>query len=278
MNVNRFEWISGSVASPSVTNLGFNRPVTITTNQKPQGHDDTADTVENISVDIDVLANDTDVEGSPLAVTNVGNGANGTTSINADGTVNYTPNAGFAGIDVFTYTVSEYLPQSCSDILNEDASENLGLIRSRDMGITWEFFAPDFRTREVSTFDISADGQTIYVNEGGIYFGWASRDAGETWSQGPILQVNGPVAMSPADPNLVIFGSPGDIRRSTNGLSSMNVVFTSGITIREIVFSPSHPNIVYTEADGYFLYRSDDAGLTWRLLVHGRDEVLNAQP
>lgn len=50
------------------------------------------------------------------------------------------------------------------------------------------------------------------------------------------------------------------------------------ITVREIVFSPSHPNVVYAESDGYILYRSDDAGLTWRLLVRGREEVLNVQP
>jgi len=39
-------------------------------------------------------------------------------------------------------------------------------------------------------------------------------------------------------------------------------VLTTPITIREIVFSPSHPNVVYAESDGYFLYRSNDAGLT----------------
>ena len=90
--------------------------------------------------------------------------------------------------------------------------------------------------------------------------------------------MNGPIAVSPADPSLVIFGSPGDIRRSTDGLTSMDVVMTSPDKIREIVFSPSNPNVVYAEADGYILYRSDDAGVTWRLLVRGRDEVLNAQP
>ena len=161
---------------------------------------------------------------------------------------------------------------------HDDANENLGFMRSRDMGVTWEFFAPDFRTRSVSTFGLSANGQTIYVNEGDSYFGWVSNDAGETWDQGPILQVNGPIAVSPADPKLVIFGSPGDIRRSTDGLQSMNVVLSTAVTVREIVFSHSHPNIVYAEADGYFLYRSDDSGLSWRLLVHGRDEILNAQP
>nr|MBC8281997.1 cadherin-like domain-containing protein [Chloroflexota bacterium] len=121
-SVNRWQWLSGNISSPSVTNMNRTLPISITTNQKPQGHDDTADTIEDISVDIDVLTNDTDVEGSPLAVTSVGNGANGTTSINANGTISYTPNADFAGTDVFTYTVSEYLPQSCGDILDLNPS------------------------------------------------------------------------------------------------------------------------------------------------------------
>ena len=145
---------------------------------------------------------------------------------------------------------------------HSDTSQNLGLLRSRDMGVTWELFAPNLRTIDVATFGLSSDGNTIYVNESDNYSSWVTRDAGVNWSQGPILQVNGPIAVSPADSNLVIFGSPGNIRRSTDGLSSMKVVLTTPITIREIVFSPSHPNVVYAESDGYFLYRSDDAGLS----------------
>ena len=160
----------------------------------------------------------------------------------------------------------------------DDPTENLGFMRSDDMGRTWELFAPEFRTKLIDDFDLSADGRTIYVNEGDTYFGWVSKDAGETWSQGPILQVNGPIAVSPSDSNLVIFGSPGDVRRSTDGLASMKVVMSDVGTVREIVFSPSDPSVVYAETDGYILYRSDDAGLTWRLLVNGREEVLNSQP
>lgn len=159
-----------------------------------------------------------------------------------------------------------------------DPSQNVGFMRSRDMGLSWELFAPEFRTSDISTFDLSSDGQTIYVNQGGTYFGWFSKDGGQTWDKGTILQVNGPIAVSPVDSNLVVFSSPGDIRRSTDGLASMSVVKSGLDTIREIVFSPSHPNVVYAEADGYILYRSDDAGLNWRLVVRGRDDVLNAQP
>ena len=58
----------------------------------------------------------------------------------------------------------------------------------------------------------------------------------------------------------------------------MQIVMNNPGTAREIVFSQSHPNIVYAETDGYTLYRSNNAGLTWRLLVKGREQVLNAQP
>ena len=160
----------------------------------------------------------------------------------------------------------------------EDLSQNLGFMRSNDMGLTWEFFAPDLRTREITNFDLSADGRSIYVNESDTYFGWISHDAGATWTKGPILQVNGAIAVSPANPDLVIFGSFDSVRRSTDGLRSAEVVMSNPITVREIVFSPSHPNVVYAESDGYILYRSDDAGLTWRLLVRGREEVLNVHP
>ena len=160
----------------------------------------------------------------------------------------------------------------------EDLNENLGFMRSNDMGRTWVFFAPEMRTRSIGGFDLSADGRTIYANEVDTYFGWISKDAGATWSQSPILQVNGPIAVSPVDSNLVIFASFDDVRRSTDGLASMNVVLSNPGTVREIVFSRSNPNVVYAETDGYILYRSDDAGLTWRLLIKGREQVLNMQP
>jgi photosystem II stability/assembly factor-like uncharacterized protein len=160
----------------------------------------------------------------------------------------------------------------------DDRSQNIGFIRSRDMGRTWELFADDFRNRAINSFAVSSDGQTIYADEGDTYFGWISRNGGDTWTQSAIIQVNGPLEVSPADPNLVIFASPGDLRRSTDGLASFEVGLTPASTIRKIAFSPSDPNVVYAETDGYLLYRSDDAGRTWRLLVNGRDEVLNAQP
>jgi VCBS repeat-containing protein len=54
-----------------------------------------------------VLANDTDVDSTGLTAT-LGTGpTNGTLTLNADGTFQYTPNANFNGTDTFTYTVSD---------------------------------------------------------------------------------------------------------------------------------------------------------------------------
>ena len=47
---------------------------------------------------------------------------------------------------------------------------------------------------------------------------------------------------------------------------------------REIELRPSDPGVVYAETDGYLLYRSDDAGVSWRLVANVRDDVLNAVP
>ncbi|MEJ6078825.1 BspA family leucine-rich repeat surface protein [Vibrio sp. 1-Bac 57] len=72
---------------------------------------DTATTNEDAAIDIDVLANDTDtVDGTEAAISpieSVTQGTNGIVTINADGTVKYTPNADFNGTDSFTYTNTE---------------------------------------------------------------------------------------------------------------------------------------------------------------------------
>lgn len=53
-----------------------------------------------------VLANDSDVEGPLTAVLTTGP-ANGTLTLNADGSFTYTPNANFSGSDSFTYQASD---------------------------------------------------------------------------------------------------------------------------------------------------------------------------
>jgi serine/threonine protein phosphatase PrpC len=69
-----------------------------------------ADSVSHATaaVTVAVLVNDYDPDGDKLTVTAVGSAGHGTTVLNADGTVTYTPNAGYSGAtDNFTYTVSD---------------------------------------------------------------------------------------------------------------------------------------------------------------------------
>ena len=64
--------------------------------------------VQNIA-QAGVLQNDSDVDSAPIKVnTSVVTGpANGTLSINSDGSFSYTPNANFNGIDTFTYKAND---------------------------------------------------------------------------------------------------------------------------------------------------------------------------
>jgi len=73
--------------------------------------DDTATTLAQTPVVIAVLANDT---GTDLVISQVSNPANGTTLLNADNSITYTPSSTFAGTDVFSYTIIDSFGQSDS--------------------------------------------------------------------------------------------------------------------------------------------------------------------
>ena len=70
-------------------------------------NNDTATTESGQAVNINVVANDFDMEGDALTVTSNTQPANGTLVNNGDGTFTYTPNTGFTGVDTFTYTICD---------------------------------------------------------------------------------------------------------------------------------------------------------------------------
>ncbi|CAA6819149.1 MAG: internalin, putative [uncultured Sulfurovum sp.] len=76
-------------------------------NDAPVANDDTTTATEDTPKIIDVLDNDTDENNDSLTVTSVTSPTNGTTRANVDGTVTYTPNAGFNGTDTFEYTIQD---------------------------------------------------------------------------------------------------------------------------------------------------------------------------
>ncbi|MFC1479469.1 Ig-like domain-containing protein [Planctomycetota bacterium] len=76
------------------------------TNQSPTAADDAASTAENIAVNVDVLANDSDPDGDPLFIASITQPSDGT-AVKKCSKVVYTPDTGFTGLDTFTYTVSD---------------------------------------------------------------------------------------------------------------------------------------------------------------------------
>ena len=84
----------------------FVADVTLPANTAPIAHDDSASTLEDAAVTVDVVANDADADvGDALAVGSVTPAAHGVVAITGPRRVIYTPAANYSGPDSFTYAV-----------------------------------------------------------------------------------------------------------------------------------------------------------------------------
>ena len=99
----------GNVNNNSAFNFTFNFTITAE-NDAPTAVADSASTSEDTSILVDILNNDSDIDGTlnTGSVTIVNAPSHGTTSIDsATGKVTYTPEANFHGADSFVYTVKD---------------------------------------------------------------------------------------------------------------------------------------------------------------------------
>ncbi len=72
--------------------------------------DDSASTPEDTPVTVDVVLNDSDIDGDKLTVVSVTQPANGVAKVDGSGpdnTVTYTPNTDYCGQDSFMYTIED---------------------------------------------------------------------------------------------------------------------------------------------------------------------------
>ncbi|MEQ1637885.1 MAG: Ig-like domain-containing protein [Methylococcales bacterium] len=96
---------------PTKGSVAFFQIGDLPVNTAPVAYDDAATTKQGQPITGNLLANDTDAEANIL-VSSIIIGtqpANGGVIVNGDGSVTYTPNAGFAGTDTFTYAVKDAL-------------------------------------------------------------------------------------------------------------------------------------------------------------------------
>lgn len=94
----RINGADGSTSTATVT-------VTVTAMVNPAAVNDSATTLKNNAVTVNVLSNDSSGSGSIVSVTVATNPANGTAVVNGNNTITYTPNTNFTGVDSFTYTI-----------------------------------------------------------------------------------------------------------------------------------------------------------------------------
>src|SRR5438067_752041 len=89
-------WVINSSESsrPPILTVTYTAPAG---NQPPVASDDNSSTLKDQAVTINVLANDTDPDSNTLSVNTVGTPTHGTAVLQADNTILYTPESGFAG-------------------------------------------------------------------------------------------------------------------------------------------------------------------------------------
>lgn len=100
----------GYTVRDAAGNLSNEALVTITINNAPTAQDDSTFTFKNEPIDIDVLSNDSDFDGTidPTTVeVVVAPNPGGTTEVLPDGKIRFTPAADFAGEVQFSYVVSD---------------------------------------------------------------------------------------------------------------------------------------------------------------------------
>ncbi|MEV7974224.1 Ig-like domain-containing protein [Cellulomonas sp. NPDC089187] len=216
----------------------------------------------------DVLSGAT---GDQLTLTAIGTPQNGTAVLNAAGDVVYTPNAGFVGTDVFTYTVTDSMGKTATANLHIVTWPELRLISDNDWTTTGtpvevDVLANDIYSEDVvvsienapgnGTATVNPDGTITYTPEPG----WTGTDTftyrvKDEWGQSKWATVN-VIVVEPiiAEPDHATTGEqmPVTIDVLANDTATQPTV--------EIGSNPSAGTVV-VNADGTLTY-TPNAGFT----------------
>ncbi|MDH5799495.1 MAG: Ig-like domain-containing protein [Gammaproteobacteria bacterium] len=137
--------------------------VTVAPNTNPVATDDSAETAFNTAVTVNVLTNDTDVNGDSLSVTAIAVApGNGTAVINGGATITYTPNTGFSGSDSFQYSISDGNGGTGTATVTVTVAPNTNPVANDDSANTGLNSAV---TINVLVNDSDADGDSLTVTE-----------------------------------------------------------------------------------------------------------------
>ena len=96
----------------------------VTGNQAPVAENDTASTLRDTPVAIDVLANDHDVNADALRLISATDPPNGTAVMIPDKTIRYSPDSVFIGKDTFSYTIGDGKGETDTALVTVSVREN----------------------------------------------------------------------------------------------------------------------------------------------------------
>lgn len=228
-----------------------------------------------------VLANDSDVDSSPLTVT-LGTGpANGTVELASDGTFTYTPNADFAGEDSFTYIASDgelsgtettvtitVTPENDKPLAEDDAyatDENQPLqidpagVLANDSDLDGDVLTASIVTEPTNgTLALAADGSFLYTPNLGFAgtdtFTYAANDATDAATAVVTITVNDVIQppVTNGDAYNVAEDMALDISAAWGVLANDFDPQGTAMTA-EVVTPPQHGQLVL-QSDGSFQY------------------------
>ena len=133
-------------------------------NDPPEATDDFADTLQDTAVNVDVLANDLDIDGDALVIDSIAGGL-GNTTIEADNTLTFDPQAGFVGTDSLDYTIIDGNGGTATATLSID----IGLVSQRPIANNDNYVVLASQLLTIDTTqgllvnDADPDGDTISV-------------------------------------------------------------------------------------------------------------------
>jgi Ca2+-binding RTX toxin-like protein len=146
-------------------------------NRDPIAVDDMAEVVEDGSVTIPVLANDSDPDGDPLTITSA-SATNGDVVINPDGTLTYTPNPDYNGPDEITYVIEDgnggsdtgtvvvdVTPVNDPPVANDDGPRDVPEDSSITLPVLFNDSDPD--GDDLTIIEATAPNGTVVINPNG---------------------------------------------------------------------------------------------------------------
>lgn len=155
-------------------------------NDPPKANDDSVTVKEDTPAkEIDVLANDDEVDNEQLTISSITQGSNGSVEINPDNTLSYTPKANFYGIDTFTYTISDRKGETDTAVVSieiepvNDAPEIISTpLETAMLNVlyTYDVNAIDLDTEDTLTYLLMSKPEGMTINPATGLIEWTPKD------------------------------------------------------------------------------------------------------